>query len=74
MLQLNALPHSNFRDAHKGVVFMIHFKSYENGFTATLEIDGLPEQKYPDKIWKDRDQAISDVRNDAIKMIEAAHK
>ena len=53
---------------------MIRFKSYENGFTAILEIDGLPERKYADKIWKDRDQAISDVRNDAIKMIETAHK
>ena len=70
MLQSSALPHSSFRGAHKGVVFMIRFKSFENGYTATLEIDGLPPRKYADKIWKDPEQAKSEVSNDAISIIE----
>jgi hypothetical protein len=63
--------HSSFRDAHKGRVFTIYFENYPNGFTARLEIEGLPARKYFDKIWEDREQAKADVSNDAKAQIEA---
>ena len=63
--------HSSFRDAHKGHVFTVYFDSYPNGFTARLEIEGLPAQKYSDTIWQDREQAKVDVWNDAIAQIDA---
>ena len=71
MLQPNELPHSSFADAHKGIEFVIRLKSFENGYTATLEVEGLPPRKYSDKSWTDRKQAISDVSNDAIEIIES---
>jgi hypothetical protein len=62
--------HSSFRDAYKGRVFTIYFDSYPNGFTARLEIEGLPPREYSDRIWVDREQAKTDVSNDARAMID----
>lgn len=66
--------HSSFRGAHQGTVFTIRFESYPNGYTARLEIDGLPPREYSDKCWRDREEAKIEVSNDAYAMIEKMTK
>lgn len=70
MLQPKALPHSVFRDAHKGVVFVIRLKTLDKAFKATLEVNGLDPVTYEDKSWADRDQLIIDISADAYGIIE----
>lgn len=74
MLQIKALPHSVFRDAHKEVIFVIRFKTLDKAFRATLEVDGLDPIIYEDKSWPDRDQAIIDISADAHEIINKMNR
>ena len=64
--------HSSFRDAYKGRIIQIRFDNHPDGFTAKLQIDGIPTD-LPDKdrVWSDREDAKVDVTNIAREIISS---
>lgn len=63
---------SSYRGKHKDQVFMIYFERYSNGYTAVLDIEGLPRIDYRDKCWRDFEEAKTEIILDATSMIEQA--